>query len=91
MNFNRILSRNKEEERFYYLQEHTPDNLATSLLQWIPRFKQNVIILCIGTDRSTGDALVPWSEHSFVNKNLQVYLCTVPLIIPFTLKIFMST
>ncbi|TCT24618.1 putative sporulation protein YyaC [Melghiribacillus thermohalophilus] len=59
MNFNRILSRNKEEERFYYLQEHTPDNLATSLLQWIPRFKQNVIILCIGTDRSTGDALGP--------------------------------
>ncbi|MBO8155637.1 MAG: spore protease YyaC [Bacillaceae bacterium] len=59
MNLNRILFRNKEEKRYYYLQEKTPEDLARTLIQWIPHYKQNVIILCIGTDRSTGDSLGP--------------------------------
>ncbi|MBB6454434.1 putative sporulation protein YyaC [Salirhabdus euzebyi] len=68
MNLKQILFPKKQEKRFYYAHPSSAYRLAKTLYSWIPNRDQEIIIVCIGTDRSTGDSLGPivgslLSEH----------------------------
>jgi putative sporulation protein YyaC len=76
MNLKDILFPKKEEKRFYYANQSTAFSLAKTLHHWISNTSQPIVIVCIGTDRSTGDSLGPLvgslvSEHQI--KNITVY------------------
>lgn len=64
----------------YFRLPHTDSNLSTSMceriLSWFPDVPREYVILCIGTDRSTGDALGPLAGTFFQEtkpKHLQIY------------------
>ncbi|MCP3032187.1 spore protease YyaC [Halobacillus sp. A1] len=48
----------KDEQRFHTDDPLMSEQLSECLNQWLPNQK-DVIVICIGTDRSTGDALGP--------------------------------
>ncbi|MDC3414921.1 spore protease YyaC [Terrihalobacillus insolitus] len=49
----------KNEHRFTFDDPLLTIKMGENLLDWIPNGSQDIIILCIGTDRSTGDSLGP--------------------------------
>lgn len=49
----------KQEGRFYYEDPNLRVNMSTTVLNWFPRTTQKLALVCIGTDRSTGDSLGP--------------------------------
>ncbi|MRG87962.1 spore protease YyaC [Salinibacillus xinjiangensis] len=59
MNLKDILFPKKQEKRFYYAEKSSAFRMAKTLYEWIPHNRQELIIVCIGTDRSTGDSLGP--------------------------------
>ncbi|WP_226038289.1 spore protease YyaC [Aquibacillus saliphilus] len=48
-----------EEERFNYTDPIVSLQIRDSILKVLPYYRRDIIVVCIGTDRSTGDALGP--------------------------------
>lgn len=46
--------------RVHYTQPYASQLLAQQLLNWLPHTPHDYVIACVGTDRSTGDALGPF-------------------------------
>ncbi|MBM7541352.1 spore protease YyaC [Amphibacillus cookii] len=46
-------------EKWHYQQHFVYREIADFIYQWIPTDKSEIVIVCIGSDRSTGDALGP--------------------------------
>src|SRR5690625_3905319 len=61
MSTNRLLSKNERSSTHVHMDEQNAVCvLANKLKNMVDRYKQrDLIVLCIGTDRSTGDALGP--------------------------------
>ncbi|MCP8617215.1 spore protease YyaC [Salirhabdus salicampi] len=59
MSLKDILFLKKKEQRFSYLESTTPLKLGKTLFQLVPKEHSEVVVICIGTDRSTGDSLGP--------------------------------
>ena len=59
MSLKDILFSKKEEKKFYYKHDSVSFKMAKALYEWIPKQQKEVIVVCIGTDRSTGDSLGP--------------------------------
>jgi putative sporulation protein YyaC len=59
MNLKHMIFSKNEELRFYYLEESASYNIAKALYQRIPIQNRPIVVVCIGTDRSTGDSLGP--------------------------------
>lgn len=45
--------------RTLFHEEHAIEKLNEHMISWFPRLPREYIVVCIGTDRSTGDALGP--------------------------------
>lgn len=45
--------------RILYNEEQAISQLSSHMLTWLPNLPREYIVVCIGTDRSTGDALGP--------------------------------
>lgn len=58
MNLKRRLFSQKQEERYHYKDEKLRLHLTETLKEWVPANRE-IVIVCIGTDRSTGDSLGP--------------------------------
>lgn len=58
MNLKEVTLR-KTEKRFHYDDRLVYRSLSQSIYQWLPSEAYEFIIICIGTDRSTGDSLGP--------------------------------
>src|SRR5699024_1624292 len=44
---------------FHYKEKSTLRNVVRSIIDYLPDRYQRIVVLCIGSDRSTGDALGP--------------------------------
>ncbi|WP_112182587.1 MULTISPECIES: spore protease YyaC [Paraliobacillus] len=53
------VSFDKSEKRYPYDDRFVYRSLSQSIYQWLPSEAYEFIIICIGTDRSTGDSLGP--------------------------------
>lgn len=61
----------KQSRYVHYDEEFAANKLATSLLSHLPEtLSQPLVIVCIGTDRSTGDAFGPLVGSKIVEYNL---------------------
>ncbi|GMB09770.1 putative sporulation protein YyaC [Thermolongibacillus altinsuensis] len=47
------------KNKFFYEERNAPTLLASHLLSLLPMHHDPIVIVCIGTDRSTGDSLGP--------------------------------
>ncbi|MEC2075612.1 spore protease YyaC [Metabacillus fastidiosus] len=55
-----LFQADKDRNRIYYDEENAPKILSSSLYELLPRIMTKpIVIVCIGTDRSTGDSLGP--------------------------------
>ncbi|ELK46460.1 spore protease YyaC [Halobacillus sp. ACCC02827] len=70
MNFKDKFS--KEEKRVSTDDPAMSDTLATYLNDWLPS-SQEIVIACIGTDRSTGDAFGPLVGSMLNDQNLETF------------------
>lgn len=63
--------------KFHYEERQGIRQLSDFLLSIYPKKEKEIIFLCIGTDRSTGDALGPlvgtYLKERFLLQNVQVY------------------
>lgn len=59
MNLKKRLKRNKGPIRFPYKEENVTEIVSQQIISWLPTTPREYIIVCIGTDRSTGDSLGP--------------------------------
>jgi len=58
MGMSKFFSKNKGE-RILYNEPFASSKIANELLPLLPQNKSTIVIVCIGTDRSTGDSLGP--------------------------------
>lgn len=49
----------KLEKRFDYQSDFVKIRVAETMRAWLPTNTKDIVVVCIGTDRSTGDALGP--------------------------------
>lgn len=62
---------NKEVVHAHYMHTHTTRIISDKLITYLPHAFSEVIALCIGTDRSTGDSLGPLTGTVFSQMNPQ--------------------
>nr|WP_205677353.1 spore protease YyaC [Aquibacillus halophilus] len=71
------MSKNSTEVgRFNYENPLTPIQMRDTILGFLPESNLSIVIVCIGTDRSTGDSLGPLTGTLLTerkNKNFSVY------------------
>ncbi|KGX89238.1 spore protease YyaC [Pontibacillus marinus] len=70
MNLKRRLFSQKQEERYHYEDEKMILDMTQTLKEWVPA-NRDVVIVCIGTDRSTGDSLGPLIGSLLEDANLK--------------------
>jgi putative sporulation protein YyaC len=58
MNLKRKFS-SKSEHRFHFDDPLLKAQMGETILNWIPYASNEIVVICIGTDRSTGDSLGP--------------------------------
>ncbi|MCD5325624.1 MULTISPECIES: spore protease YyaC [Pontibacillus] len=58
MNLKQRLFSQKTEHRYHYEDEQLMIGLTQTLKEWVPA-NRDIVVVCIGTDRSTGDSLGP--------------------------------
>ncbi|QKY70826.1 spore protease YyaC [Lentibacillus sp. CBA3610] len=72
---NRFIAK-KEKLKIYYSDSDLLDKMNERITSWLPAVSKEYVIVCIGTDRSTGDALGPLTG-SFLSemqpKHLHIY------------------
>ena len=62
--------------RVLHTDEHAKKIICEKIISWFPKFPREYIVVCIGTDRSTGDALGPLTGTLFSEnkpKHMTVY------------------
>ncbi|WP_138419151.1 spore protease YyaC [Aquibacillus sediminis] len=71
-----LKGRFSKERQFYFQDPSTVEQLSDALLSWVPRTQKEIIVVCVGTDRSTGDSLGPLTGtllHNNPLHSLSVY------------------
>lgn len=59
MNVKKYFFQDTGHKRIKYTESNAATTLSQIITSWLPREQRDYVILCIGTDRSTGDALGP--------------------------------
>lgn len=59
MNLKKRLNQTNEELRMPHTDPALLKIMGEKITSWLPRFPHEYVVVCIGTDRSTGDALGP--------------------------------
>src|SRR5690625_4070297 len=55
-----LMNHTLQTKRSIYYKDHfAVSKISNSIIYELPKIKQKIIVLCIGTDRSTGDSLGP--------------------------------
>ena len=73
MNIKERLSTKNNNFRLPYTDPFLLEAMSNKITSWLPKYPRNYIVICIGTDRSTGDSLGPLTG-SFLNELRPKYL-----------------
>lgn len=57
--------KDSEISTFHYKDKHVLHKIVQSIINELPSDTRNIVVLCIGTDRSTGDSLGPLTGMLF--------------------------
>ncbi|MBN6206516.1 spore protease YyaC [Ralstonia pickettii] len=68
MNLNKSISTNMSNYRILYNEENVVNKLTEQMISWLPILPREYVVVCIGTDRSTGDSLGPLAGSLFAAK-----------------------
>ncbi|GIO28225.1 spore protease YyaC [Ornithinibacillus bavariensis] len=71
MNLKSRLTMKNEAIRIAHTDPNLCDTMSDSIVSWLPRIPKEYIIVCVGTDRSTGDALGPLTGTYLMEKRLR--------------------
>ncbi|GAB3797817.1 spore protease YyaC [Virgibacillus kimchii] len=63
MNFKRHLAAKKDQMRMLHTNNNITEMMSNALISWLPETPREYVIVCIGTDRSTGDAFGPLTGY----------------------------
>lgn len=61
MNLKRRTAAKKEHLRLLHTDPIFMETMGERIISWFPAFPREYVVVCIGTDRSTGDALGPFT------------------------------
>lgn len=65
MNFKKRFGKTNQNFRIDYSDANVIETMANQIVSWLPELPREYVIVCIGTDRSTGDALGPLAGTFF--------------------------
>lgn len=71
-----VVKNERENMRAMYTDSQTTSILSDKIISWFPDIPREYVIVCIGTDRSTGDSLGPLTGtflHDHKPRHLSVY------------------
>lgn len=68
MNLKRRTTAKKEYLRLLHTDPAFLETMSEKIISWFPAFPREYVIVCIGTDRSTGDALGPFAGTFLTKK-----------------------
>ncbi|MFC3041054.1 spore protease YyaC [Virgibacillus xinjiangensis] len=76
MNLKKRFGLQQENFRMLHTNPDLQDEMLAKIFSWIPKQPKECVVVCIGTDRSTGDALGPLTGTYLTEmqpKNLTIY------------------
>ncbi|WP_026908458.1 spore protease YyaC [Paucisalibacillus globulus] len=71
MNLKSRLSQNSESIRMLHTDPNLYRTMSEQISSWFPRIPKEYVVVCVGTDRSTGDALGPLIGTYLSDKKLR--------------------
>lgn len=71
MNLKNRLSVKNDAVRIHYTDQNLSNTMSERIISWFPKIPKEYVIVCIGTDRSTGDALGPLTGSYLLEKKLR--------------------
>ena len=71
MNVKKYFFKDTEHKRIKYIESNAAMLLSQTITSWLPSGDYDFIVLCIGTDRSTGDALGPLTGTFLTDRSLR--------------------
>ncbi|MFA1819643.1 spore protease YyaC [Virgibacillus oceani] len=63
MNLKRNLAAKKNQLRMLHSKAEISEMMSNTLISWLPEVPREYVIVCVGTDRSTGDAFGPLTGY----------------------------
>ncbi|WP_047980124.1 spore protease YyaC [Ornithinibacillus contaminans] len=71
MNLKSRLSPKNETIRMIHTDENLCESISEQIISWLPSMPREYVVVCVGTDRSTGDALGPLTGMYLAEKRLK--------------------
>lgn len=71
MNLKNRLNQNNESIRMLHTDPNLCDTMSEQIISWFPKIPKEYVVVCVGTDRSTGDALGPLIGSYLQDKRLR--------------------
>lgn len=71
MNLKSRLSQKNETIRMLHTDPNLMHSMSEQIVSWFPKIPKEYVIVCVGTDRSTGDALGPLTGTYLMDKKLK--------------------
>ena len=71
MNLKSRLTQNIESIRMLHTDPNLYSTMSEQISSWFPRIPKEYVVVCVGTDRSTGDALGPLIGSYLLDKKLR--------------------
>ncbi len=79
---NRLMPKN-EKLQMMHDDPNLLERMTKRILSWTPVTSRDYVIICIGTDRSTGDAFGPFAGSYLAEKNRNTSISTVHCMIQY--------
>lgn len=57
--------------KMLHTEPHLTEAMSRKIISWFPNFPREYVVICIGTDRSTGDSLGPLTGSLLTDLNLK--------------------
>lgn len=76
MNFKKTIPKQQDKIQIRYNDLHAIQQISQKMLNWFPTIPREYVVVFIGTDRSTGDALGPLSGtifHDMKPRHMTIY------------------
>ncbi|MFZ3577682.1 spore protease YyaC [Virgibacillus sp. DJP39] len=71
-----VIEKDPENMRFCYTDSRLTKLMSKQIISWLPNLPKEYVVICIGTDRSTGDSLGPLTGaylQDYHPKHITVY------------------
>jgi len=69
MNIKQYFKSKNKPLRVLHTEKHMDEIVSDKLISWLPKQPKEYVVICVGTDRSTGDALGPLTGTLFSETN----------------------